>query len=216
MPPNNPLSLPDQLPEDLRILYKERRPAIRRRLADFAAVRPEDWFYELAYCLLTPQSKAAHAGQVVSQLQAIDYQGKGGEVVDILRAPFNYIRFHNVKADRLARLRRGWKETQKLIAGAEDAKTIRDQLAETVNGLGMKEASHFLRNIGYLDLAIIDRHLITNLIHCGVFLELPAPSSPKRYRAIETRFAAYADHIGIPMDELDLLFWSNITGEILK
>jgi thermostable 8-oxoguanine DNA glycosylase len=38
---------------------------IRNRLSEFRAVPDTDYFYELAYCLLTPQSSAVHAGRVV-------------------------------------------------------------------------------------------------------------------------------------------------------
>src|SRR3990167_8864374 len=37
-----------------------------------------------------------------------------------------------------------------------------------------------------------------------------------RYIAVEKSLRQFADDIGIPMDELDLLLWSEKTGEILK
>ena len=54
-----------QLEETMRS-YKERRIAIKKRLKEFSEVRPKDYFYELVYCLLTPQSSAANAEQVVA------------------------------------------------------------------------------------------------------------------------------------------------------
>ena len=77
-------------------------------------------------------------------------------------------------------------------------------------------ASHFLRNIGYRDLAILDRHILKNLVRFRVMRGLPKTLTPKRYLFIENRFQRFARQIGIPMDELDLLFWSIETGEILK
>ncbi len=153
---------------------------------------------------------------VIEELQAMKFQEHGGEVVDILRAPAHYIRFHNVKAKRLEMLRENWQETNALISGVDEAHNKRDLLAKSINGLGMKEASHFLRNIGFLNLAIIDRHLITNLVYCGLYCELDPPTTPTKYRAIEQRFASFADAVCIPLDELDLLFWSRMTGVILK
>jgi N-glycosylase/DNA lyase len=85
-----------------------------------------------------------------------------------------------------------------------------------VKGLGWKEASHFLRNIGHLNLAILDRHILRNLKRHDVLRTLPRTLTPKRYLTIEGQFARFADTIGITMDELDLLFWSHETGEILK
>ena len=89
-------------------------------------------------------------------------------------------------------------------------------LIHNVRGLGWKEASHFLRNIGYRNLAILDRHILKNLKHHNVFRTTPKTLTPKKYRAIEKGFASFANAVGISMDELDLLFWSNETGEILK
>jgi N-glycosylase/DNA lyase len=85
-----------------------------------------------------------------------------------------------------------------------------------VDGIGMKEASHFLRNIGLRGLAIIDRHLLTNMVACGIFDEAPSVSTVSKYLDVEMRFAAYCEAIGIDMDEIDLLFWCAQTGHILK
>ncbi len=85
-----------------------------------------------------------------------------------------------------------------------------------VDGLSLKEASHFLRNIGARDLAIIDRHILTHLVACGVLRRKPRTLTARRYFAIERRFQRFSRDVGIPMDELDLLFWSKETGVILK
>ncbi len=92
----------------------------------------------------------------------------------------------------------------------------REWLIKNVKGLGRKEASHFLRNIGHQDLAILDRHILKNLVRVGAIGRLPKTLTTKRYSAIEQKFLQFSHTIGIPMDELDLLFWSLETGEILK
>jgi N-glycosylase/DNA lyase len=74
-----------------------------------------------------------------------------------------------------------------------------------------------MRNIGRSGgLAILDRHILRNLKRFGVIRSIPATLTTKRYLSIERRFARLADEIGIPIDELDLLFWSMETGEIRK
>ena len=82
--------------------------------------------------------------------------------------------------------------------------------------MGWKEASHFLRNIGHRNLAILDRHILRNLVRAGVLHRLPKTLTAKRYLLIEEKFKDFAERMDIPMDELDLLFWSMETGEILK
>jgi len=209
--------LPERLPEEMETRFQERLPAIRTRLEDFAAIPQEKWFYELCYCLLTPQSKAANADQVVKQLQDMDFQHRGGEVVHLLRLPAQYIRFHNQKAQRLQIAREAWADwTALLLDDQVPVRDRRDALARAVNGFGLKEASHFMRNVGFRGLGIIDRHLLTYLVRTGIYAKPPQISTPKRYHLVERRFERFAALGGYDMDELDLFFWSEMTGFILK
>jgi len=94
---------------------------------------------------------------------------------------------------------------------------MRSWLAANVKGLGMKEASHFLRNIGLgQKLAILDRHILRNLVEMGALDELPKSISEKRYLHIESILLELADDIDIPPDHLDLLLWYKEAGEIFK
>jgi N-glycosylase/DNA lyase len=198
--------------------------AIRARLAEFAAVPRELWFYELSYCLLTPQSSAVNASRVVEALQTIRFLEMGGDPTPLLRDRHHYIRFHNTKSRRLLEARETYHlllaELDRSRASAHSFKTdgyvLRDWLLTHVRGLGWKEASHFLRNIGFQELAILDRHILRNLKHHGVIRSIPKTLTPKRYVSIERAFMKFAGVLNIPMDELDLLFWSRETGEIRK
>ena len=84
------------------------------------------------------------------------------------------------------------------------------------NGDLWKESSHFLRNIGYRGLAILDRHILKNLHRHGVISAVPQAMTRNTYLSIEHRFFRFAEHLGVSIDELDLLFWSRETGKILK
>ena len=211
------------LPE-LRSEYTQRREPIRTRLQEFASVRTEDLFYELAYCILTPQSSAAHADTAVQALRDGGFREQGFDPTPILRRPDSYVRFHNTKAQRLLDVRAQFADIIVQLDAARrgqgtvaaDSRPVRQWLATTVHGLGMKEASHFLRNVGFRHLAILDRHILRNLRYHGVLRSVPATMTTRRYLTIEDQFRAFADQIGIPMDELDLLFWSRETGEIRK
>lgn len=206
-----------RLPEALEHLYREQQQAIRTRLSEFAAVPEEQWFYELCFCLCTPQSSAVHAFAVQQELQSLDFLHHGHDVLHVLRDPACYIRFHNTKHARLHSARESWPDLHALIATQSMSEfELRNQLAERVNGFGLKEASHFLRNIGRRGLAIIDRHLLTNLVKCGVYQDAPSVSTATKYHAVERAFLSYCQDIGIDMDEVDLLFWCAQTGHILK
>jgi N-glycosylase/DNA lyase len=94
----------------------------------------------------------------------------------------------------------------------------RDFLAKNkdIKGLGYKEASHFLRNIGFRGYAILDMHILNSLREMGIITGRMRPNTRKGYLEIEKRLARFAEETGIDMDHLDLLLWSRKTGEILK
>ena len=202
--------------DDLHAAHRERGSDIRRRLAEFTAVPREEYFPELVYCLLTPQSSAVNAARAVEALQNAGCWDRPDISSGILRRASAYIRFHNTKAKRIAEAYTAFGTIAGTLATTTDTRELRAWLVGNVKGLGWKEASHFLRNIGRRNLAILDRHILRNLKHHGALASVPTTLSPKRYTAIERRFDRFAEAVGIPMDELDLLFWSNETGRILK
>ena len=93
---------------------------------------------------------------------------------------------------------------------------MREFLVKNVKGHGYKEVSHFMRNIGYKNLSILDRHILKNLKKYKVIDEIPKSLTAKKYCEIEDKFLEFSKKINIPMDHLDLLFWSRETGEIFK
>jgi N-glycosylase/DNA lyase len=204
---------------DLDRLFDERRrrgAEVTERLSDFASVPREEYFFELVYCLLTPQSSAVNAGKAVAALRKEGLGVRGIDPRPILASRDHYIRFHNTKAARILEAHAGLPEILKTLDGALAAEGERRWLVDHVKGLGWKEASHFLRNIGRRDLAILDRHILRNLKRHGAIRSIPTTLTPKRYLAIEERFRRFADACGMAMDEIDLLLWSRETGRILK
>ena len=210
--------------ETLHGEFAEKRDLIRARLDDFARVPARHYFYELVYCILTPQSSAAHAEKAVHALEQASFRERGENPTALLRQRDRYIRFHNTKARRLLAIRDLYPLVERELVHSRsipdfayrDASRLREWLVAHVKGLGWKEASHFLRNIGYRNLAILDRHILRNLRHHGVLRSIPQSLTSKRYLAIEHHFTLFSTAVGIPLDELDLLFWSKETGEIRK
>jgi len=198
-------------------LYKKRKVAIRSRLQDFSRVPPSGYFYELVYCLMTPQSSAEHAEKTVFALRQQHFAESDFNPEDILRTREHYIRFHRTKAKHLIKAKEEFPSLLKALTNGLTAVDARNWLIANVKGLGFKEATHFLRNIGMNDgLAILDRHILRNLKRFGVIRSVPATMSRKKYLSIEKKFASFAQSVNIPVDELDLLFWSMETGEIRK
>ena len=94
----------------------------------------------------------------------------------------------------------------------------RDWLAQEkqIKGLGYKEASHFLRNIGVKGHAILDKHVMRCLAEVGVIDAPKPPTNRRRYLELEQAYLGFAKDIRINSDELDLVLWSMKTGEVLK
>jgi N-glycosylase/DNA lyase len=95
---------------------------------------------------------------------------------------------------------------------------LREWLVKNVKGIGMKEAGHFIRNMGLSNnqLAILDVHILKNLKEFGIIEKIPKSLTKKEYLKIEDRMREFSKKIGIPLDELDLLLWSKETGFIFK
>lgn len=201
---------------ELKNIYRQRRDIIEKRLCDFTNVPTHEYFYELVYCLLTPQSSAFNAEQVVKALRESDFMNLPISPVPFLLRKNSYIRFHRTKAKRLLELKKNYDYIMANITNGKSNHELRQWLVKNVDGLGWKESSHFLRNIGRKGLAILDRHILKNLFYFNVINSIPKTMTAKRYLSIESRFIQFASDIGIPMDHLDLLFWSMETGEVRK
>jgi N-glycosylase/DNA lyase len=206
-----------KLIEEIECHYAARKEAIRNRLMEFKSVPVSEYFYELLYCLFTPQSSALHADRAVLQLRAVDFQHRDINPESILRKKEQYIRFHRMKSKYAIQMKIQYPDIMEKTISRISAFEKRDWLVRNVNGLGYKEATHFLRNIGKNGgLAILDRHILRTLINLNVIGTIPVSMGRNRYLEIEGRFMSFAENIGIILDELDLVFWSMGTGEIRK
>lgn len=146
-----------------------------------------------------------------------------GSSAEIKRALAGRHRFPNSRGAYVYETREYLREVcdlklRRTVSSFKDVDERRDFFAanRNVRGIGYKEASHFLRNVGYRGYAILDKHLLSRLAEFGV-IESPKPPATKAgYLAIEVKVKRFADKVGIDFDELDLLLWYTKTGEILK
>ncbi len=210
--------------EGLIRAYKKSRRQIRERLLEFEEVwkEPEKRiFEELAFCFCTPQSNAR------SCFAAVDYLARSGMLLKgdqktISRYIRSGVRFPENKSRYIVEARRLFTDPDGKLRIKErlhhsDPLVLREWLVKNIRGLGYKEAGHFLRNIGMGDnLAILDRHILRNMARYGIIRDIPRSLTRKRYLELEERLRKFSRRVGIPMAELDLLFWSQETGEIFK
>ncbi|GAB4318488.1 MAG: N-glycosylase/DNA lyase [Candidatus Sumerlaeia bacterium] len=210
--------------DEIHNLYRTVRPQIEQRVAEFLALGERgteaDLFAELAFCLFTPQSKARQCDRAVWELRrsGLMWSGSAPRIAAVLA---RRVRFHHTKARRLVAARRLLREkggpVLREVIHLPDPADARAWLVENVEGLGWKEATHFLRNTGRSgDLAILDRHILRNLRALGVVRALPRTMTPRAYRRIETAMQRFAGRLGLPIVHLDLLLWFKETGEVFK
>ena len=209
--------------EDLIREYKDKKGAIKARLKDFDKAGrsgEEDIFEELCFCILTPQSKAVNCDRAIRELRGMRLFSKGdkAKIGRILR---KHVRFHNNKAIYILKARKKLKENgrfsikDKLLE--KDIQKTREWFVSNIKGISYKEASHFLRNVGLGgDIAIIDRHILRNLVRLKVLKNIPKTITKKSYIEIEEKVRRFSKRVGIPLEEIDLLFWSKETGFIFK
>src|SRR3989344_5253564 len=193
--------------------YSKIKNEIVERLNDFKRLNDKDLFYELCFCLLTPQSKAKNADYCIKEMKKNKFLETGFDPTLILKQK---IRFHNHKGKYLLEMRERYSELKNELERIKENKEKRDFLVENVKGLSWKEASHYLRNTGHENLAILDRHILKNLVKVNAIDELPKTLTKKKYFEIEDKFKEFTEKVKIPMDHLDLLFWSMETGEVFK
>jgi len=195
---------------------------IKTALKEFSNVwtNEEKIYEELCFCLLTPQSSAKQALKCIEQLKAHELLDKG--LASEKEMYVKNVRFYRTKAKRLEEAQKKFPKSKikKILIEnglPHDPITCRTFLVKEVNGYGMKEASHFLRNIGFGSrVAILDRHILKNLNKCGVINEIPKTLSVKKYLEIEEKMSAFCKKNKLDFAELDLVFWSNETGNVLK
>lgn len=209
----------------LKKIYRLKKSAISSRLREFRNLwlhgADEDIFAELAFCLFTPQSKAKSCWDATERLkeQNLLFEGSADHIKKCLHRS---VRFHNKKAGYLVKVRNlfmrdGVLSIKMQINNFRNAYECRDWLVKNIKGFGYKEASHFLRNIGFGNkIAILDRHILRNLHKLGVIKEIPESLSRTKYLQIEKQMIGFAKRIRIPSPHLDLLLWFKETGEIFK
>ncbi|MDD4203074.1 MAG: N-glycosylase/DNA lyase [Candidatus Omnitrophica bacterium] len=208
--------------KDILKSYSSLKMKILSRLKEFSLFLTKNddaVFEELCFCILTPQSKAVYADMAIKSMHEKQILYKGSEA--IIRKHLQKVRFPNNKTKYLLHARQRFMKNGKIkikdIIDPTDIHATREEIVRNVKGIGLKEASHFLRNIGYgKNIAILDVHILNNLKKYDVIASIPKTISRKQYYDIEKKMKSFSLDIGIPMDQIDLLFWAIQTGHVFK
>ena len=186
------------------------------RIKEFAEIKNQssnDIFKELCFCIMTANCNAdkcieIHEGIEDGFLKLNEFQ---------LANRFKELgyRFPNIRAKYIVEARNNMKDLKNKIKSNKEEGELRDWIVKNIKGLGYKEASHFLRNIGYKNYAIVDFHIVDLLARKNL-INKPKVMSKKKYLKIEELLKNIAEKSGINLAELDLYLWFLETGKILK
>lgn len=208
--------------KEIKAIDKEIHQIIETRIGEYKAIwerqDEKELFSELAFCLLTPQTKAKNADKAIKTLvsNGLLYGGSADEIKIHLKG----IRFQNRKSEFIILAREFFNENKGLINYLKSFKNDfekRNALIKDIKGIGYKEAGHYLRNIGFVEnLTILDRHILKNLALSKVIDEVPKSLSKNKYLEIEEKMKKFAKKIKIPIEYLDLILWYKEAGEVFK
>jgi len=212
--------------ERVRAVYKARRKEIRTRLAEFEAVwrsgSDARLWEELVFCIFTAGASARMGFRSIEAVRSLLWEGSPEEMSEALKAAGAH-RFPNARPGYVAVTRNYLRQhcemrLRESLLSFSDPLERRDWLAteREIKGLGYKEASHFLRNVGLRGYAILDKHVLRCLTDLGVVDSPRPPTTRSRYLELEEKLRQFAGDAGIDFDELDLVLWSIKTGEVLK
>ncbi len=201
--------------DEVRSAMQKRGSTVQSRLKEFEEIGKSELsaFKELCFCILTANFSAEGGIRIQRWIDDGFITLTKEELYEELSKLGH--RFPLSRANYIINARKFYGSLLSTINKFKSSKSAREWLRKNVKGIGYKESSHFLRNIGFKDIAIIDRHIMRYLEEKGLTERLKILTK-SRYLELECILSAVADKLGITLAELDLYLWYIMTGRILK
>lgn len=210
--------------ENIKRIHSERHEEIKRRLGEFDAIGTRgtdlEFWEEMVFCFFTGGCSARMG---LNSLEAVKPMLMTAGRDELTNALLGVHRYPNARSGYIVASRTFLQEhcgmkLRKKLQGFECRHERRDWLVREkgIKGLGYKEASHYLRNIGFKGYAILDKHVLNCLAELKIIDDPKPPNSRSKYLMVEEKLHKLTDLTGIDVDELDLVLWSMKTGVILK
>ncbi|MFX1363587.1 MAG: N-glycosylase/DNA lyase [Promethearchaeota archaeon] len=207
----------DSLIDAIRDLQNsEIKDLVNNRIKEFKELgkKPiERIFKELCFCIMTANCSAEKCIKVQDKI------GNGfltlSETQLPLRMKTEKYRFYNIRSKFIIEAREKMNQLEDIMKSESNARKLREWIVRNIKGIGYKEASHFLRNIGYEEFAIVDFHIADILAKHNI-VEKPKTMTKTKYLEIEESLKIIGNEVNLNMAELDLYLWYLETGRILK
>ncbi|RLJ01430.1 MAG: N-glycosylase, partial [Candidatus Aenigmatarchaeota archaeon] len=169
-------------------------------------------FKELCFCILTANFNAERSIKIQEEIGDGFLRMTEKQIAKNLKDLGH--RFPNTRARYIVEARKRKNLVRKML-NQKNEQEIREWLVKNIKGIGYKEASHFLRNIGFENVGIIDFHIIDVLTKFGL-IKKPKTLGKKKYLEIEKILKKLSEKLNISLARLDLYLWYIETGKILK
>lgn len=189
---------------------------VENRVGEFKEIRNKGEnavFSEMCFCILTANYTSEGGirvqGEIGEGFLHLDEENLAKRLKEIK------YRFPNLRAKYIVKSRGRKSEVFAKVKNEKNTRELREFLVENIYGFGMKEASHFLRNIGILDFAVLDFHII-DVLQKYKIIEKPKTITKKKYLEIEEKLERISKKCEISQGELDFYLWYLETGKILK
>lgn len=210
--------------EKVMSTHAERRSDIRGRLSEFENIwntgGDSDLWEEMVYCFFTGGCSAKMGMRSIEAVRPLLLDGMQPELAKALTGVHRYpnARSRYIVESREFLRRDCGLELRAKLESFDSSLERRDWLVKEkgIKGLGYKEASHFLRNIGFKGYAILDKHVLNCLAELKIIADPKPPNTRSKYLSVEDELREFTTAVGIDFDEMDLVLWSMKTGEILK
>ena len=199
-----------------KVMESDKGIEIKNRMKEFESLSKmpdKEWFSELCFCILTANSKASTGIAIQKHLGCKGFANLSQkELSNAIKN--NKHRFHNKKSDYIIKARK-YRDIKQILAG-KSAEESREWLVKNIKGIGYKESSHFLRNVGEKNLAILDRHILNLMKENNLIDKIPNQMNKHNYLEIEEKFISMSKRTGLSPAELDLCMWCMKTGSVMK
>jgi N-glycosylase/DNA lyase len=202
-------------------------PDIKSQIESNIEPNERDLWWELSTCVLSSQvpfSLAVSAANEIDKKGLLltendDIEVLAHKLFEVLSSPLNVeggtrkYRFPELRSRHLAAthtiVTKEYGSLVKLLASFDNASEARSWLIKHVPGLGPKQSSMFLRNIGAsYELAILDRHVLNYMSALGIYSgDKPYISSINTYRQCEVLLRGHADDLECSVGLLDWAIW---------
>ena len=205
----------------IKELKKEISSLVDIRLSDFKkniTKNDNELFVELCFCIIVANNSIENGLRAYNSIGLDFLKFEEKELKEKLRITAR--RFYNKRTEYIIDARKIKNDLYKKIKELKNLEIkeldFRNWLAENIKGFGLKEASHYMRNLGFFNFAILDRHILKFLYKNEIITEIPKTITKKNYFEIEKIILDLAEDLHMSMAELDVYLFYIDSGRICE